>query len=121
MADDRSRNRRKLVTPYAAAAWQTGDVDARASLLEMAQRWRNPAGEKSNPPCRGALDETLYDRVIQRGIGRQLRTEFAVRKHLPHRLLALLMQLNEQPDAGLASDDQYPPAAPRANRRPTDK
>jgi uncharacterized Zn finger protein len=37
-------------------------------------------------------------RALQAGIGQKLRTQYELPKELPHPLLTLLMQLNDQPD-----------------------
>ena len=50
---------------------------------------------------RNPLEKTYYHRVIQTKIGQALRAQYdrdSLAQPLPHRLLALLMQLNERPD-----------------------
>ena len=50
---------------------------------------------------RNAWDKTFYHRVIQTKIGQVLRAQYErdnLERPLPHRLLTLLMQLDEQQD-----------------------
>jgi hypothetical protein len=41
-------------------------------------------------------EKLLYDRAIQSKIGETLRVQFDLPKEMPHRILALLIQLDEQ-------------------------
>ena len=58
------------------------------SWVDIMERERNP------------WDNTFYHRVIQTKIGQVLRAQYDqdLAQPLPHRLLTILMQLNEQQD-----------------------
>ena len=60
---------------------------------------------------RNVWDKTFYHRVIQSKIGDALRTQYdPVSQPLPHRLLTLLMQLNEQHNTECGQADCNEPA-----------
>lgn len=94
MAGDRSRELRRLAAEWLTLARQTSDLPVRASLLEMAQK-RIELAELSE---HGTWNEVLRLRAIQAAIGEQLRVEYELSRELPHRILTLLMQLNERND-----------------------
>jgi hypothetical protein len=89
---DRSRERRRLAAECLTIARQTTDVVVRTSLVEMAQRWLELA-ERSEYH---GWNDALCVRALETAIGEELRARFELPHSLPHRLLALLMQLNAQ-------------------------
>jgi hypothetical protein len=94
MSADRSRERRQLAGERLIFAKQMTDWKIRACVLGMTQRGLDLA-DPSEPD---ALDKALRLRAIQTKIGKELRSRFEIPKELPHQLLTLLMQLNDQPD-----------------------
>ena len=91
MSGDRSRERRQLAAECLAAAKKTSDVQVRASLVEMAQKWLDLAERCEHD----AWNTNLRLRALQAAIGEELRAQY----ELPHQLLTLLIQLNGQNDA----------------------
>jgi hypothetical protein len=75
-----------------AAAKQTSDAGVRASLVEMAQKWLDLAKRSEHD----GLNEALRLRALEAAIGQELRALYAPPRHMPHRLLTLLMQLDTQ-------------------------
>jgi hypothetical protein len=90
MSVDRSGERRRLAAECLAAAKTASDYQARAVLLEMAQKWLE-AAERSEHE---AWNESLRLRALEAAIGLELQAFFELPQQLPHRLLTLLMQLN---------------------------
>jgi hypothetical protein len=60
----------------------------RASLLKIAQKWHDLAEIDDRDAAR--------PHAVQREIGRELRTHYELPKELPHRVFALLMQLDAE-------------------------
>jgi hypothetical protein len=92
MSGDRSRERRLLAAECLELAKRTSDVRVRASLVEMAQRWLDLAELCEHD----AWNQALRLRALQAAIGKELRVHFELPQQLPHRILTLLMQLNDQ-------------------------
>ena len=92
MSVNRSRQRRQHACECLAMAKRASDVNIRACLVEMAWKWLDLA----------ELDEwdnwqkALRLRAIQTKIGQELRSQYELPDELPHGILTLLMQLNEQ-------------------------
>jgi hypothetical protein len=95
MSGDRSRERRRLAAECLEVAKRTSDAGVRASLLEMAQRWLDLAELCEHD----AWNQKLRLRALQAAIGKELRVHYELPQQLPHRILALLMQLTGQTDA----------------------
>jgi hypothetical protein len=72
-------------------AQQTPDVQLRCCLLAIAQKWLDLDNEETDR--RRNTSAALY-RLIQTIIGQELRGKFGAPADLPHQMLALLMQLN---------------------------
>jgi hypothetical protein len=81
-----------MAAEYLAAARQTFDAGVRASLVEMAQRWLDLAERSEH----SGWKEPLQLRAFVAAIGQELRTIYKLPENIPHRLLALLMQLDAQ-------------------------
>src|ERR1700730_9122478 len=96
MSSDRSRARRQLAAECLAAAKKTSDVQVRASLVEMAQKWLDLAERCEHD----AWNTNLRLRALQAAIGEELRAQYELPQELPHRILTLLMQLNEGNENG---------------------
>jgi hypothetical protein len=96
MSGDRSRERRQLAAECLAAAKKTSDVQVRASLVEMAQKWLDLAERCEHD----AWNTNLRLRALQAAIGEELRAQYELPQELPHRILTLLMQLNEGNENG---------------------
>jgi hypothetical protein len=78
-----------------AIARQTSDAKVRAFLLDMAQKWLDLAELYEQE----ARNQTLRVRSLRAAIGEELRMHYELPKELPHRLLALLVQLGrDDPD-----------------------
>jgi hypothetical protein len=75
-------------------AKRASDANGRAFLVETAWKWLDLAerDEWDN------WEKALRLRAIQTQIGRELRAQFDLPQEMPHRILALLMQLNAQQD-----------------------
>jgi hypothetical protein len=73
-----------------ALARPISDSGVRASLVEMAQKWLDLAELSEHD----GWNEALRLRALEASIGRELRTLYELPHKLPHRHLALLMQLN---------------------------
>jgi hypothetical protein len=92
MSDDRARERKQHASECLTMAKQASDANSRAFLVKMAWKWLDLA----------ELDEwdnwqkALRLRGIQTKIGQELRTQYQLPEELPHGILTLLMQLNEQ-------------------------
>ena len=87
---DRSHKRRQLAAECLALAQHCADMNIRASLLLMSQKWLDLAEL-------GSRQQDIVDlRAIQTQLGRELRALYELPRQLPHRLFMLLMQLNEQ-------------------------
>jgi hypothetical protein len=89
MSGNRSRERRRLAAECLALAKDISDADVRAFLLAMAQKWLDLAeiDERDN------WERVLRLRAIQTEIGQALRAEYDLPREVPHRILALLKQL----------------------------
>jgi hypothetical protein len=92
MSGDRSRELRRMAAECLAAARQTFDAGVRASLVEMAQRWLDLAERSEHSGCL----EAPPLRAFVATVGQELRTIYKLPENIPHRLLALLMQLDAQ-------------------------
>ncbi len=114
MADNRSRELRRLAADCLALARQTPDLQVRTSLLEMARldlaelsehdAWNGALLERARLDLAelseyDTWNEALRLRALQAAIGEGLRVQCELPRELPHRILALLMQLNGQSDA----------------------
>ena len=95
MADNRSRELRRLVAECLTSARKTSDLQVRASLLEMAQKRLDLAELCEHD----AWNEALRLRALQAAIGRELRVQYGLPRELPHGILTLLMQLNRKNEA----------------------
>ena len=91
MAGDRSRELRRLASECLTLARQTSDPRVRTSLLEMAQK-RLDLAELSEHEV---WNEALRLRALQAAIGQELRAQYELPPELPHRILTLLLQLND--------------------------
>ena len=91
MSDDRSRERRRLAAECLALAKDTSDTDVRAFLLAMAQKLLDLAEQDE----RDNWEKVIRLRAIQSEIGRALRANYVLPREVPHRILTLLMQLND--------------------------
>jgi hypothetical protein len=94
MSGDRSRERRQHAADRLLFAQQMADWKVRAAVLGMTQRWLDLA-EPREPD---ALDKALRLRAIRTAIGRELRAQYELPQELPHRILALLIQINAPQD-----------------------
>ena len=103
MSSDRSRARRQLAAECLAAAKKTSDVQVRASLVEMAQKWLDLAERCEHD----AWNTNLRLRALQAAIGEELRAQYELPQELPHQLLTLLMQLNAEQE-GKAREEFLP-------------
>jgi hypothetical protein len=65
MPDERSHERRKLAGECFARAQQTSDLNVRAHLLSIAERWLDLANEEFNPAQPNVWKKTFYQRIIQ--------------------------------------------------------
>src|ERR1700730_18425275 len=72
MSGDRSRERRQLAAECLAAAKKTSDVQVRASLVEMAQKWLDLAERCEHD----AWNTNLRLRALQAAIGEELRAQY---------------------------------------------
>jgi hypothetical protein len=88
MTDHRSREWRRLASECLALAQRTSDPKSRASLLVVSQRCLDLA-ELSE---RDEWDQSR--RAIQAAIGEGLRELYFLPSELPHRLVALLVQMD---------------------------
>ena len=89
---DQSRELRRMAAECLAAARQTSDSGVRASLVEMAQRWLDLAERSEH----SGWNEALRLRALVAAMGQELRTIYGLPQNIPHRLLALLLQLDAQ-------------------------
>jgi hypothetical protein len=96
MSADRSRERRRLAAEFMATAKLITDSKIRASILALARKWLDLAERGSSQ--QEALDRAACLRDIQTKIGQELRATYNLPQDLPHRMLMLLMQLNDQQD-----------------------
>ena len=94
MPGDRSRERRRLAAERLIFAKQMDDWRIRASVLGMTQRWLDLA----QPREPVALDKALRLQAIQTNIRRELRAQFDLPQEMPHRILALLIQIGAPQD-----------------------
>jgi hypothetical protein len=95
MSGDRSRELRRMAAECLAAARQTFDAGVRASLVDIAQKWIDLAERSEH----GGWNEGLRVRALAAAIGQELRTIYKLPENIPHRLLALLMQLDAQSES----------------------
>jgi hypothetical protein len=96
MSADSSRERRRLAAEFMATAKLITDSKIRASILALARKWLDLAERGSSQ--QEALDRAACLRDIQTKIGQELRATYNLPQDLPHRMLMLLMQLNDQQD-----------------------
>jgi hypothetical protein len=94
MSADPSRERRRLAAEFMATAKLITDSKIRASILALARKWLDLAERGSSQ--QEALDRVACLHDIQTKIGQELRATYDLPQHLPHRMLMLLMQLNDQ-------------------------
>jgi hypothetical protein len=87
-----SRELRRVAAECLVTARQTFDLGIRASLVDMAQRWLERA-ECSDYTGR---NDALRHRALAAAIGQELRTIYKVPENIPHRLLAILIQLDAE-------------------------
>jgi hypothetical protein len=87
MANDRSREYRRLATQWLAVAHGTSDIKERASLVKIALRWLDLAERAEHD----AWSESLSRRAIQVAIGDELKK---LPDSLPSCLVSLLAQLH---------------------------
>jgi hypothetical protein len=92
MPGDRSREYRRLASGCLALARQNSDLQARASLLIMAQRWLDLAELAEH----NAYNRSLQRLAVQAAIGEELKALCGPSRRLPPHLLALLAQLNAE-------------------------
>jgi hypothetical protein len=110
-----SLERRQLILGVGAARSRLSIAAYRLEILQT----KNVDHADSMPFCRGSLisrlavgdwvdamqtkgdpwNETFYLRAIQTKIGQSMRAQYDLTQPLPHRLLTLLMQLDEPPSA----------------------
>ena len=102
MPDELPRKIRELAAECLAVAQHITDINIRASLLGMAQRWLERAELRTHQ-----TDEADFQ-AIQMEIGKELRLLYDLPEEIPYRILVLLMQLNEQQDgrSGATVDTQ---------------
>jgi hypothetical protein len=96
MSIDRSRERRHLAAEFFATARLITDSNIRSSIVALAQKWLDLADRESGQP--EALDRAACLRDLQTKIGQELRAQYNLQHDLPHRMLTLLMQLDDQQD-----------------------
>jgi hypothetical protein len=65
MPDNPSRKRRELAAQCLALAEQTYDLNVRAKLVAMAQKWLDLANDKFGSHELDAWNKTFYHRAIQ--------------------------------------------------------
>jgi hypothetical protein len=94
MSADRSRERRHLAAEFMATAKLISDSNIRTSIVALAQKWLDLAERGSGEPESSGRAERL--RAVQASIGQELRAEYELPPELSHRMLTLLMQLNDQ-------------------------
>jgi hypothetical protein len=85
---DQSRQWRHLALEWRAVARRTSDPNARASLLVVSQRCRQLAELSEHD----AWDQSR--RAMQAAIGQGLQDFYSLPSNAPHRLVALLGQMN---------------------------
>jgi hypothetical protein len=110
MADDRADEPRKLSAECLAKAQQTSDLNLRAPLLGMAQRWLDLAHGEFNP---AELDVWNYY-LIQTKIGHELKTYFELTQGVPRVIADLLVQVDansgrKAPRAAFSPDGHFTP------------
>src|SRR5580704_8799390 len=88
MSGDRARERRQRACECFAMAKRASDANSRAFLVETAWKWLDLAERDGWD----SWQKALRLRAIQTKIGQELRSQY----ELPHGILTLLMQLNEQ-------------------------
>src|SRR5580704_17115322 len=98
MPDDRLDKRREIAAERLTMAQQISDLDLRASFVAMAQKWLDRAHDEPGSDLPDARNSAFSHYVIQTNIGRELRGQFELSQEMPHRILALLMQINNRPD-----------------------
>jgi hypothetical protein len=94
MSADSSRERRRLAAEFMATARLITDSKIRASILALAQKWLDLADRGLSQ--QEALDRAACLRDIRTKIGQELLATYDLPQELPHRMLMLLMQLNDQ-------------------------
>ena len=96
MSADSSRERRRLAAEFMATARLITDSKIRASILALAQKWLDLADRGLSQ--QEALDRAACLRDLQTKIGQELRAQYDLQHDLPHRMLTVLMQLDDQQD-----------------------
>ena len=75
MPDNPSRKRRELAAQCFAFAEQTSDLNVRAKLVAMAQKWLDLANDEFGSHELDAWNKTFYHRAVQTEIGQGLRAQ----------------------------------------------
>src|ERR1700704_3171118 len=96
MANDPSRERRRRASQCLELARQTDELNARASLLAIAQKWLDLAEASEH----NAWNEALRARAIQAAIGREVAVMYPPPQDLPERLFDLLRRLDRPREQG---------------------
>ena len=73
MPDNPSHKRRELAAQCLAFAEQTSDLNVRAKLVAMAQKWLDLANDEFGSHELDAWNKTFYHRAIQTKIGKEFR------------------------------------------------
>jgi hypothetical protein len=94
MPDDWAQSYRRSAAKRLAQARQASDLQMRASLMLMAQRWL----EQAKLIEQSALEQPLRHRAIQCGIGSRLKGLYQPLHCLPPDFIALLSQLDRRDD-----------------------
>jgi hypothetical protein len=100
MSHDPAREQRERAAERLALAQRISDSTLRASLVAMAQKWLDRAHKEPHSNQTDPSNKTLYYYFLQTNIGRELQDQFDLPQQMPHRMLTLLMQLNERTDRG---------------------
>jgi hypothetical protein len=83
MPDNPSHKRRELAAQCLAFAEQTSDLNVRAKLVAMAQKWLDLANDEfGSHEELDAWNKTFYDRVVQTKIGQAFENGNAARRLL---------------------------------------
>lgn len=95
-----------------ALARRASDPLARASRLELAQKWIDLAELSEHDPW----NDALRHRAIQAAIGQKLRELYEASPNLPHHMLTILMQLNADQPASMEGKEILPPTPDALHR-----
>jgi hypothetical protein len=85
MPDNPSRKRRELAAQCLALAEQISDVNVRAKLVAMAQKWLDLANDEFGSHELDAWNKTFYHRAIQTKIREEHRAQYEPPPELPDR------------------------------------